>query len=61
LKFAAKRNVLFEKRQTFVDCAPGRVIEHNRCGIAGARPAGDQAIFGVKDKLPIAEVDTVSV
>ena len=50
-----------EQCQTFVNCAAGGVVEDNRCGVAGASPVGDQAIFGVKNKPPTAEVAAVSV
>ena len=39
----------------------GRVVEGHCCVVAGSCPVGDEAIFGIKDKLPAAEVAAVSV
>ena len=39
----------------------GRVVEGHCCVVAGSCPVGNKAIFGVKDKLPAAEVTAVCV
>ena len=50
-----------EQRETFVNRAAGGVIEGHRCCVAGASPAGDEAIFGVKNELSATEVSAVAV
>ena len=45
-----------EQCETFVDGAAGGVIEGHVACVARARPAGDQAVFRVRNELTAAEV-----
>jgi hypothetical protein len=50
-----------EQGETFVNRAAGRVIEGDCCGVVGAGPVGNEAVFCIKNELPAAEVDAISV
>ncbi len=56
-----QKDVAVDHGEAFVDCAAGGVVEANCRRAAGAGPAGDEAVFGVKNELSAAEVGGVAV
>ena len=61
IEISRQKKRAVERRQAFINCATGGVIESHICGVACAGPAGDEAILSVKDKQPALEIGTVPV
>jgi hypothetical protein len=61
IEIRRQKKGVVDRRQTLINRAAGGVIESHACRVACASPAGDEAIFSVKNELPAIEISTVSV